>query len=76
MNSYCECERTIRTTTDPFIDLGLRVRFRGGSGSVNDGCEFIVVPKSNLVRLVGFIGHGNTMGGPAARLGILCWREH
>jgi hypothetical protein len=31
-----ECERTIRKTTNPFVDLGLRVRFRGGSGSVND----------------------------------------
>jgi len=45
--------------TNPFVDLGLRVRFRGGSGSVNDGCELIVVPISNLVRLVRFIGHGN-----------------
>lgn len=68
---------TIRKTTNPFIDLGLRLRFRGGSGSVNDGCELIVVPESNLVCLVRFIGHGNTMGGSAARLGgILCWREH
>ena len=57
-----------RRGTNPFIDLGLRVRFRGGSGGVNDGREFIVVPESNLVRLVRFIGHGNTMGGPAARL--------
>lgn len=64
------------TTTDPFIDLGLRIRFRGGSSSMNDGRKFSVVPISNLVRLMSFIGHGNTMGGPGARLGILCWREH
>lgn len=43
---------------------------------MDDGREFIVIPISNLVRLVRFIGHGNTMGGSAARLGILCWREH
>ena len=62
------CERAIRKTTNPFVDLGLRVRFRGGSGSVNDGCELTVVPISNLIRPVRFIGHGNTMGRPAARL--------
>jgi hypothetical protein len=31
-----ECERTIRKRTNPFVNLGLRVGFRGGSGSVND----------------------------------------
>ena len=34
--SYQECETAIRTATHPFIDLGLRVRFRSGSSSVND----------------------------------------
>jgi hypothetical protein len=65
-----------RRGTNPFIDLGLRVRFRGGSGGVNDGSEFIVVPESNLVRLVRFIGHGNTMVWACGETGILCWREH
>jgi hypothetical protein len=35
---------------------------------MNDGHEFRVIPISNLVRLVSFIGHGNTMKGPGARI--------
>jgi hypothetical protein len=60
--------QAIRTVTHPFIDLGLRVGFGGRSSSVNDGNEFRVVPVSNLVCLVNFIGHGNTMRGPRARI--------
>jgi hypothetical protein len=59
---------TMRTATHPFIDPGLGVGFGGGSGSVNDGHEFGVVPVSNLICLVSFIGHGNGMKGPGARL--------
>jgi len=62
--------------TYPFIGLCLGVGFRGGSSSVNYGREFSIIPISNLICLVSFIGHGNGMGGPAARLGILCLREH
>jgi hypothetical protein len=75
----------IRTVTHPFIDLSLRVGFGGCSSSVNDGNEFRVIPISNLVRLVNFIGHGNTMKGPRARikdimlnrtLGRLLWGDN
>lgn len=62
---FFEYFRVRSLEVEPFIDFSLGVGFGSGSSRVNDGYEFRIVPISNLVRLVSFIGHGNTIrGGP------------